>query len=155
MDIISILNWHNYFHIVSSVFHRLCKYVKFQNHTISLFLVKLRGDFHYTQSQACILSGGSRSGCRSPPPPYKKKQYKIKDTFLIITAIMGGAWGPPLAYGLLCNSWYRLHASYQYHGANQTWEIGRVSRKTRRYVGKREKKNHYGIWKAVECNMFR
>ena len=30
-------------------------------------------------------------------------------------------------------------------GPNQTWEIGRVSMKTRRYVGNREGKNHYGI----------
>ena len=30
-------------------------------------------------------------------------------------------------------------------GPNQTWEIGRVSIKTRRYVGNREYKNRYGI----------
>ena len=38
---------------------------------------------------------------------------------------------------------------------NQTWEIGRVSMITRRYVGKREDKNHYGIWKAADFIMFR
>ena len=39
-------------------------------------------------------------------------------------------------------------------GPNQTWEIGRVRMKTRRYVGNREEKNHYGIWKTAEFNMF-
>ena len=35
--------------------------------------------------------------------------------------------------------------STMYTGPNQTWEIGRVSMKTRRYVGNREENNHYGI----------
>ena len=30
-------------------------------------------------------------------------------------------------------------------GLKQTWEVGRFSMITRRYVGKREEKNHYGI----------
>ena len=42
-----------------------------------------------------------------------------------------------------------------YTGPNQTWEIGRVSMITRRYVGKQEEKNHYGIWKAADFIMFR
>ena len=40
-------------------------------------------------------------------------------------------------------------------GVNQTWEIGRVSMKTRRYVGNREEKNHFGIRKTADFNMFR
>ena len=39
----------------------------------------------------------------------------------------------------------RLVSADSSTGPNQTWEIGRVSMKTRRYVGNREGKNYYGI----------
>ena len=38
-----------------------------------------------------------------------------------------------------------IHCVCPFTGPNQTWEIGRVSMITMRYVGKREEKNHHGI----------
>ena len=59
-------------------------------------------------------------------------------------------------YCMTTNRQYRPHNYLSNDtGPNQTWEIGRVSMKTRRYVGNLEEKNHYGIWKTAEFNMFR